>query len=75
MLSRHAKRTTVSMEDVKLCCRRNPSLLEHIQNQADKIKADKGGVAASEEGSSDGKDKGGRTKGGRKKKTIIIEDD
>ena len=63
------------MEDVKLCCRRNPSLLEHIQNQADKIKADKAGVAVSEEGGSEGKDEGGGVKRGRKKKTIVIEDD
>ena len=30
---RHAKRTTVSVEDVKLCCQRTPSLLEFIGGQ------------------------------------------
>ena len=29
------------MEDVKLCCRRTPSLLEFIAGQADKLKAEK----------------------------------
>lgn len=55
------------MEDVKLCCRRNMSLLEHIQGQADKIKADK----ATENESSDKTKK----KGGRKKKILSIDDD
>jgi len=60
---RHAKRTTISMDDVKLYCRRNPSLLEQIQKQADKIKSDK----ESEEVKP-------KTKG-RKKKIVTVIDD
>lgn len=55
------------MDDVKLCCRRNPSLLTHIQGQADKIKADK--VIESETADKTKK------KGGRKKKILSIDDD
>ncbi len=55
------------MDDVKLCCRRNKSLLEYIQGQVDKIKADK----ATETVVAD-KTKG---KGGRKKRTLSIDDD
>ncbi|KAK4058032.1 hypothetical protein OIO90_000771 [Microbotryomycetes sp. JL221] len=32
--SRHGGRTTVATEDVKLACRRNPALYEHISTQA-----------------------------------------
>ena len=64
---RHAKRTTVLMDDVKLCCRRNKSLLEYIQGQADKIKADKATEAVATD-----KTKG---KSGKKKKTLSIDDD
>ena len=60
----------MSMEDVKLCCRRNQSLLDFIQKQADKIKANK--ATESEGAGTEGKTKG---KGGRKKRTISIEDD
>lgn len=35
---RHAKRSTVSVEDVKLSSRRNPSLLKILTNQAEKLK-------------------------------------
>ncbi len=55
------------MDDVKLCCRRNKSLLEYIQGQADKIKADKATEAVATD-----KTKG---KSGKKKKTLSIDDD
>ena len=58
------------MEDVKLCCRRTPSLLEFIAGQADKLKAEKEGGGAT--GESVG---GKKTKGGRKKTAVIIDDD
>ena len=35
---RHAKRSTVLPDDVKLFCRHNPSLLQHITKQADSLK-------------------------------------
>lgn len=51
---RHAKRTTVSVEDVRLCSRRNPSLSEFIKRQGERLRAEKeagaGGVAAVVEG-------------------------
>lgn len=43
---RHAKRTTVSIDDVKMCCRRSPTLLEFITQQADKQKASKDATVA-----------------------------
>ena len=43
---RHAKRTTVSSDDVKMCCRRNPDLLEFISKQAEKQKADRDAATA-----------------------------
>ena len=43
---RHAKRTTVSSDDVKMCCRRNPDLLEFVSKQAEKQKADKDAAQA-----------------------------
>ncbi len=52
------------MEDVKLCCRRNQSLLEHIQRLADKIRADKVTEAEAI-----------KKKGGRKKRILSIDDD
>ena len=71
---------TVSMEDVKLCCRRTPSLLEFMTGQADKLKADK------ETGKEGGREGGGglgvpstgagkKTKGGRKRTAVVIDDD
>ena len=74
---RHAKRTTVSVEDVKLCCRRTPSLLEFISGQADKLKAEReagkeGGGATGESGAAAG---GKKTKGGRKKTAVVVDDD
>jgi hypothetical protein len=73
--SRHAKRTTVSVEDVKLCCRRTPSLLEFISGQADKLKAEReagreGGGATGDSGAG-----GKKTKGGRKKTAIALGSD
>ena len=71
---RHAKRTTVSVEDVKLCCRRTPSLLEFISGQADKLKAER--EAGKEAGGESGAAVGGKkTKGGRKKTAIVLGDD
>ena len=75
---RHAKRTTVSAEDVKLCCRRTPSLLEFISGQVDKLKAEReagregGGATA---GDSAAAIVGKKTKGGRKKITIAVGDE
>jgi hypothetical protein len=75
---RHTKRTTVSVEDVKLCCRRTPSLLEFISGQADKLKAEKG---AGKEGGGATGDSGAaaaggkKTKGGRKKIAVVLSDD
>ena len=40
---RHGKRSTVSVEDVKLCCRRSPSLLEFISRHGDSLRAAKEG--------------------------------
>ena len=80
IVSRHAKRMTVSMEDVKLCCRWTPSLLEFIAGQADKLKAEKeagkegGGVVV--ESSTGGASVGGKkAKGGRKRTAVVIDDD
>lgn len=56
-LSRHAKRTTVSTEDVKLCCRRSQSLLDIITARGDKIRAEKDGGGG---GASTDKEGGGR---------------
>ena len=62
------------MEDVKLCCRRTPSLLEFIAGQADKLKAEK--EAGKEGGGATEESVGGKkTKGGRKKTPVIIDDD
>ena len=78
IIFRHAKRTTVSAEDVKLCCRRMPSLLEFISGQADKLKAEReagregGGATA---GDSAATMVGKKTKGGRKKTTITLGDE
>ena len=75
------------MEDVKLCCRRSPSLLEFMTGQADKLKAEK---EAGKEGGKEGGGGGGggsseatagtnlgrkKTKGGRKKTAVVIDDD
>lgn len=38
---RHAKRTTVSLEDVRLCSRRSPSLLDFITAQGEQLRAEK----------------------------------
>lgn len=54
---RHAHRTTVNADDVKLCCRRSPSLLEHISAQSARLRAAKEAQAGKE---------GGRKKGGKK---------
>ncbi|XP_077105773.1 centromere protein S [Ranitomeya variabilis] len=39
MFARHAKRSTINMEDVKLLCRRSRSLLHHISTFSDEIAA------------------------------------
>ena len=61
---RHGKRTTVSAEDVKLCCRRSPSLLEFIGRQSDSLRAAR-----------EGGEEGGRRKGrkGQKDKGKEVE--
>ena len=71
------------MEDVKLCCRRSPSLLEFMTGQADKLKAEReagreggkeGGGGSSE--ATAGTNLGGKkTKGGRKRTAVVIDDD
>ena len=70
------------MEDVKLCCRRTPSLLEFIAGQADKVKAEKEagkevGGASSEASTSTGATAGAKKSRGGKKRTaaVVIEDD
>lgn len=35
--SQHAKRTTVTVDDVVLCARRNPSLQDHLRETADTL--------------------------------------
>ena len=67
----------MSVEDVKLCCRRTPLLLEFISGQADKLKAGReagkeGGGATGESGAAAG---GKKTKGGRKKTAVVVDDD
>lgn len=65
------------MEDVKLCCRRTPSLLEFIGGQAEKLKVGK--EAGKEVGGAAGESAGGggaKKSRGRKKKTAApLEDD
>ena len=72
------------MEDVKLYCRRSPSLLEFMTGQADKLKAEKEagkeggkeGGGGSSEGATAGTNLGGKkTKGGRKRTAVVIDDD
>lgn len=41
LFAKHAKRTTVSIDDVKLFCRRNPDLLQLISKKSEQLKADK----------------------------------
>ena len=76
-ICRHAKRTTVSMEDVKLCCRWTPSLLEFITGQADKLKAEKegGGATGESRTAAAGGKKTKGLKGGRKKTIVVVDDD
>ena len=67
----------MSVEDVKLCCRRTPSLLEFIGGKADKLKAEReagkeGGGATGKSGAAAG---GKKTKGGRKKTAVVVDDD
>ena len=67
----------MSAEDVKLCCRRTPSLLEFISGQADKLKAER--EAGKEGGGATGDSAatlvGKKTKGGRKKTTIAFDNE
>ena len=70
----------MSAEDVKLCCRRTPSLLEFISGQAEKLKAEReagkeGGGAASTGDSGAAAAGGKKIKGGRKKAAITLSDD
>ncbi|XP_073513379.1 centromere protein S-like isoform X2 [Phyllobates terribilis] len=39
IFARHGKRSTISMDDVKLLCRRSRSLLNHISTHSDEIAA------------------------------------
>ncbi len=41
LFAKHAKRTTVSMEDVRLCSRRNSFLSKHITSQAQLLQAER----------------------------------
>ena len=70
----------MSAEDVKLCCRRTPSLLEFISGQAEKLKAEReagkeGGGATGDSGAAAAGGK--KTKGGRKKTStaVVLSDD
>ena len=68
------------MEDVKLCCRWTPSLLEFMTGQADKLKADKEtGKESGKEGAGGlgepSTEAGKRTKGRRKRTAVVIDDD
>ncbi len=47
LFAKHAKRTTVSMEDVRLCSRRNSFLSKHITSQAQLLQAEREGGRAS----------------------------
>lgn len=42
---RHAKRTTVSVEDIRLSSRRNPSLSDFITKQNEQLRAERDGAA------------------------------
>ena len=55
------------MDDVKLCCRRSPSLLEFISGQSDKLRASK-------EGGEEGRRKGGKKAQKEATATVTIED-
>ena len=80
LLARHAKRSTVSTEDVRLCSRHSPSLLQFITEQGEQIKAErdeqqrpgKEGDEGKMGGRGVGKDRGGKAgkekKGGRGEK-------
>ena len=67
------------MDDVKLCCRRSPSLLEFMSGQADKLKAEREAGRGGREGdggSGEAAMAGGKkTKGGKKKTAVVIDDD
>ena len=53
-------------DDVKMCCRRSPTLLQHITQQADKLKSAR--EATKEKGGGGGGGGGGRGDGVGKKK-------
>ncbi len=38
---RHAKRNTINIDDVKLCCRHNSSLLKYITDESEELKKEK----------------------------------
>lgn len=48
--SRHAKRSTVSVEDVRVCARRSESLLDFITAQSEQLRAEKAADGATTEG-------------------------
>ena len=69
------------MEDVKLCCRRTPSLLEFIAGQADKLKAEKeagkqvGGACGEASTLAGATVETKKSRGGRKRTTAVVIDD
>ena len=66
---RHAKRTVIGLEDVRLCCRRNDDLLTYVTTQVEKLKADR----VTKRG--EGKEESVEGSKGRKKRRIAeIED-
>ncbi len=67
-LRRHAKRTTVSAEDVKLCSRRSASLLDFITAQGEQLRAAKeGGGGAADKAAEEDQDGNQKKIKGRKK--------
>lgn len=50
LFAKHAKRTTVNTDDVKLYCRRNPDLLGLVTKKGEQLKADKDEVKKKSKG-------------------------
>lgn len=71
LFAKHAKRTTVNTDDVLLMCRRNPSLVKLMREEAEKLKSLK--EQGKEKAAPGEKRKGGRVK--KKELPIILDDD
>lgn len=74
--AKHAKRTVVAPEDVRLCCRRNDDLLTHVTEMIEKLKKEKETRKAPVANSNkEGEGEGGRNTKTSKKRKITIEND